>query len=176
MSASGDATHPQPDDAAGRAHADRIAQLLDLEPLTHEGGRFRRTLADGHGTAIYYLLADDDASALHRLASTEVWHHYAGAPVRLLTLHPDGTAEEQRLGDDLLTGERPQIIVPVGVWQGAVSLGAYSLVGTTMAPPYTQEGFELGDPAELARRYPDAAELIALITERSGHLFGDPPS
>ena len=151
--------------------ADVVADLLGLTPLEHEGGRYRQMLADEHGTAIYYLLGDEDASALHRLPTTEVWHHYVGAPVRLLQLHGDGRAEEHRLGDDLLTGARPQVVVPGGVWQGAVSTGDYSLLGTTMAPPYDDAGFELGDPDELARRYPGAAVLIALIAERSRPLL-----
>lgn len=149
--------------------ADRLAQALDLEPLAHEGGRFRRTHGDEHGSAIYYLLGPDDASALHRLPSIEVWHHYAGAPVRLLTLGPDG-AEEHLLGPGVLEGQRPQVVVPGGVWQGAISVGEWSLLGTTMAPPYEQAAFELGDPDELRARYPEAADLIGELGRRSAHL------
>lgn len=154
------------DGGGGSRPADAVAELLGLEPLPEEGGRFRRTFGDAHGSAIYFLLADDDASALHRLPTAEVWHHYAGAAVRLLTLHPDGTAHEHRLGDELFLRERPQVVVPGGVWMGAVSVGDWSLLGATMAPPYDPAGFELGDPAELRATYPDAAELIDLITAR----------
>ncbi len=147
--------------------ADQVADLLELAPLEGEGGRFRQMYADDHSTAIYYLLGPDDASALHRLPTPEVWHHYTGAPVRLLNLHPDGTAVEHRLGGDVATGARPQVVVPGGVWQGAVSTGEMSLLGTTMAPPFDPDGFELADPGELRRRYPQAADLIDEITRRS---------
>ena len=157
---------PAGDDGGSRPPAATVAELLGLEPLPYEGGRFRHAYGDAHGSAIYYLLADDDASALHRLPTAEVWHHYAGAAVRLLTLHPDGTAREHRLGDELFLGERPQVVVPGGVWMGAVSVGDWSLLGTTMAPPYDPAGFELGDPTVLRTTYPDAAELIDLITAR----------
>lgn len=153
--------------------ADEITGLLGLTPLSHEGGRYTQTLSDEHGTAIYYLLGHDDASAMHRLPTTEVWHHYAGAAVRLLTLHPDGRALEHRLGKDLHAGERPQIVVPGGVWQGAISEGDHSLLGTTMAPPYDHAGFELGDPEELAQHYPEAADLLGRIAQRSRHLLED---
>lgn len=154
--------------------ADAIAVLLGLEPLEGEGGRFRSTYADEHGSAIWFLLGDDDASALHRLPTVEIWHHYAGAAVRLLTLGPDGVATEHALGDDLTAGERPQVVVPGGVWQGAVSTGSWSLVGTTMAPPYDQASFELADHAELADTYPQARALIELIAARCVGLLGGP--
>lgn len=34
-------------------------------------------------------------------------------------------------------------MVPAGAWQRARSLGAYTLVGTTMAPGIDVDGFEL---------------------------------
>ena len=157
-------------DGDGEVTADTLITLLGLEPLSHEGGHYRRMFHDGHSSAIYFLLGAADASALHRLPGAEVWHHYAGAPVRLLALAPDGTTTEHRLGDDLLAGERPQVVIAGGVWQGAISAGAWSLVGTTMAPPYEQEGFELGDPEALAASYPDAAALITELGRRSAHL------
>ncbi|HQF30909.1 MAG TPA: cupin domain-containing protein, partial [Hyphomicrobiales bacterium] len=40
-------------------------------------------------------------------------------------------------------GERPQIVVPAGVWQSATSLGAWTLVGCTVAPGFDFAGFEM---------------------------------
>lgn len=93
----------------------------------------------------------------------EVYHWYAGDPLRLLLLFPDGSVAEPLLGPDVAAGQRPQIVVPAGVWQGSDSAGAWSLVGTTMAPGFTWDGFELGDGAELAARFPEAAERIARL-------------
>lgn len=149
----------------------RIVETLGLDPLANEGGWFRRAHLDGHSSAIYYLLGPVDASAVHRLPGAEVWHHYAGAPVRLLTLDDAGSVEHL-LGPDVLAGERPQVVVPGGVWQGAISTGAWSLLGTTMAPPYDVTGFELGDPDDLARSHPEAAELLAELARRSAQLHG----
>ncbi len=109
------------------------------------GGWFRQTFRDtdgpegrGASTAIYFLLEDGQESAWHRVDAAEVWHHYAGAPL-LLTIG----AEEHRLGGDLFAGERPQAVVPAGVWQKARSLGDWTLVGCTVAPGFVFEGFEM---------------------------------
>lgn len=149
-------------------NADDIAALLGLVPLPDEGGRWRSTWRDEHGSAIYYLMVPDDFSALHRLDATEIWHHYAGDPVEMLLLHPSGAIDRPLLGDDLSGGARPQIAVPGQVWMAATTLGSWSLVGTTMAPPYADDGFELGDRATLTARYPEAADDIVRFLPHAG--------
>lgn len=144
--------------------ADEVAALLGLEPLPHEGGMWAQTWIDGRSTAIYFLMRPGDFSAMHRLDGPEIWHHYAGAPARLVLLHDDGTVTRPILGDDLAAGERPCVVVPAGDWMAAETLGDWTLVGTTMAPPYTEEGFELGDRADLVARYPDAAGDVVRLT------------
>ncbi|PRI12550.1 cupin domain-containing protein [Leucobacter massiliensis] len=150
--------------AALPPEAARWAERLGLEPLEHEGGLFRRMHLDEHSSAIVYLLADPDFSALHVLDAAEVYHWYAGSPLRLLLLHPDGRAEERVLGPDADAGQLPQLVVPAGVMQGSSPQGAWTLLGTTMAPPFRWEGFELGERAALQARYPEAAERIAALT------------
>lgn len=140
--------------------ADEVVQLLGLEPMPLEGGMWAQTWLDEHGSAIYFLLRRGDFSALHRLAFSELWHHYAGAPVEMLLLDPDGGVRHPMLGDDLGSGQRPFVPVTAGVWMAAATSGEWSLLGTTMAPPFDPSGFELGEPAELVARYPAAAELI----------------
>jgi uncharacterized protein len=142
----------------------RVAELLGLEPLPGEGGLFRRRHIDAHSSAIYYLLLAPDFSAVHRLSATETYHWYAGAPLRLLLLGVDGRITEPVLGPDLAAGQRPQIVVPSGTWQGSSPAGEWSLVGTTTAPPFDWAGFELGELAALIARYPEAADRIAALT------------
>jgi predicted cupin superfamily sugar epimerase len=146
------------------APAAQIIELLGLEPLPGEGGMFRRTHLDAHSSAIYYLLATPDFSALHALTATETYHWYAGSPLRLLLLHPGGEVGEPVLGADLVGGRRPQVVVPAGTWQGSSPLGAWSLVGTTTAPPFDWSGFRLGDRAELTAGWPGARARIAELT------------
>jgi predicted cupin superfamily sugar epimerase len=118
--------------------ADEVATLLDLAPHP-EGGRYRETFRDAGSSAIYFLLAAGEASRWYRVDKAELWHWYAGAPLELRI----GRAAA-RLGPDLAAGERPQAAVPAGTWQAARSLGAWTLVGCTVAPPFDFAGFELG--------------------------------
>jgi len=141
-----------------------VIGLLGLEPLPGEGGQWAQTWRDEHSTAIYFLLRPDDFSALHRLDSVELWHHYAGAAVDMLLLEPGGSVRRPRLGADLTAGERPIVVVGAGTWMGAETAGDWSLVGTTMAPGYHEAGFELGDRTVLSAAYPEAAEDIARLT------------
>lgn len=126
-----------------------IVRLLNLRPHP-EGGHYVEVWRDAAGpdgrarsTAIYYLLGVGEHSAWHRVDATEVWHFYAGAPLSL-TISSDGkTAQSMILSDNLRAGHRPQAIVPPLAWQTAVSLGAWTLVGCTVAPGFEFSGFEL---------------------------------
>ncbi len=142
-------------------NAEDVADLLGLEPLAREGGRWAQTWRDRDSCAIYFLLAPGDFSALHRLDAPEMWHHYAGAPVAMLLLGGEPLVARPILGDDLAAGQRPFVPVPIGVWMGAATTGEWSLVGTTMAPPFEEDGFELGTLDSLVEQYPSAAADIA---------------
>lgn len=171
--------------------AEEVIALLGLEPLPLEGGEFRVTyratalipgeaLPVRYGSArtmsgaIYYLLREGAFSALHRLKSDEIYHFYLGRPVELLLLHPGGRDELLTLGPDLEAGQRPQVVVPHGVWQGSrlapTGAGAsanqpdFALLGTTMAPAYEPADFELASRDELLMAYPACAELIRALT------------
>ena len=105
---------------------------------------------------------------MHALSATETYHWYAGSPLRLLLLHLDGGVGEPTLGPDLVAGERPQFVVPAGTWQGSAPVGAWSLLGTTMAPPFDRSGFRMGARADLLRGWPSAsARITTLIRDRS---------
>ncbi|MEO0484448.1 MAG: cupin domain-containing protein [Pseudomonadota bacterium] len=132
--------------------ADDIIAALDLLPHP-EGGFYRETWRDnraegrGTGTAIYFLLRDGGASHWHTVDATEIWHYYAGAPLVLSTAaSADGPALDTLIGPDLIAGERPQGIVPHGHWQAARTTGAFTLVGCTVSPGFTFEGFHLAEP------------------------------
>lgn len=146
-------------DPADPRTADELIAALGLIPHP-EGGHYAETWRDapadggrGAGSAILFLLRGGEVSAWHRVDAAEAWHHYAGAPLEL-TLSLDGrTVERLLLGDDILAGDRPQVVVPAGAWQSAQSLGAWTLVGCTVSPAFTFDGFELaperwrpGDP------------------------------
>ncbi|KAK3902453.1 cupin family protein [Staphylotrichum tortipilum] len=106
--------------------------------------------ARSNKTCIYYLLEGDAGpSHWHRvLDAVEVWHHYAGAPLRLSLSWDDGRSSTRHviLGSDLWSGQRPQVVVEKGEWQSARSLGAWTLVGCSVAPAFNFDGFEMAAP------------------------------
>ncbi len=105
-------------------------------------------------TAIYYLLAQGEISRWHRVDAAEIWHFYAGAPLELSLSEHGREASFQRLGNDLAAGECPQLVAPAGWWQSAKSLGAWTLVGCTVAPGFEFSRFELA-PKGFDPRYRD---------------------
>ena len=170
------------------AKTDRIAQLVqyyDMIPLPDEGGLFTQTYRSDQvipqtvlpsryssdrpcSTAILYLLSADaqSFSALHCLLSDEIYHFYLGDPVEMLLLYPEGRSETIILGADVLAGQKVQFVVPAGVWQGSHLQpgGQYALIGTTMAPGYVNEDFQLGSRQALLSAYPAVADLIQCLT------------
>ena len=49
-------------------------------------------------------------------------------------------------GLDFQLGEEPQAVVPRGVWQAARTLGAWTLIGATVAPGFLFDKFEMAPP------------------------------
>ena len=131
--------------------AEQIVELLELQPHP-EGGFYRETWIGptiggrASGTSIYYLLTEGEWSRWHRIDAAEIWHHYAGAALEVSTW-TDGRAVEQRvLGSDLVSGERPQLVIRPDQWQSARPLGPWTLVGCTVSPGFDFDRFELAPP------------------------------
>jgi predicted cupin superfamily sugar epimerase len=162
--------------------ADHWIAVLNLVPHP-EGGYFRETYRSAEevpagclparfpgarpfSTAIYFLLAAGDCSALHRLRADEVWHFYAGGRLTLHVIDADGALSEVRLGRDAGQTEHLQAVVRAGCWFGA-SLDAgssYALVGCTVAPGFGFEDFELGGREALTLQFPQHRALIERLT------------
>lgn len=131
--------------------ASEIIQWLDLSPHP-EGGHYRETFRDPEpdggrsvSTAIYYLLAGNEASHWHSVDAAEVWHHYMGDPLELRIADQAGVRVIV-LGDELRAGQVKQAVVPAGAWQAARGLGSWSLMGCTVAPGFQFSSFVLASP------------------------------
>ncbi|MDF7809059.1 cupin domain-containing protein [Pontiellaceae bacterium B12219] len=139
---------------------------LQLEPHP-EGGWFRRiyesgqTLEDGRPqlTSIYYLLEAPDFSALHRLQSDEQWHFYAGSPITIHEIDPDGHYHETILGAGAF-----QHTVRAGHLFGATVGKGYALVGCSVVPGFDFAEFEMPSRFQLLEEFPDHYALITLLT------------
>ncbi|MDO9020059.1 MAG: cupin domain-containing protein [Deltaproteobacteria bacterium] len=150
---------------------------LDLRPHP-EGGWYRETFRDPRAvhavgfdgprsasTAIYFLLAEGNFSALHRIRSDEVWHHYAGGDVEVTALSPDGALRTLVVGHRAADAA-PQAVVPAGEWFGArvAPGGRWALVGCTVAPGFEFSDLELADRVALTASHPAHADIIAALT------------
>jgi uncharacterized protein len=157
-----------------------IKRILNLQPHPREGGWYTRTYESAlfldttagprrTGTAIYYLLEPDTFSEMHILTSDELFHHYLGAPVEMLQLHPDGTSQMHIIGTDLAAGHLPQLTVPRGIWQGSQLLHrndpqAFALLGCTVTPGFEFEDYATAPRADLIAQWPHEATRIAQLT------------
>jgi len=168
--------------------ADEVKKILGLVPHPREGGCFIRTYESGEmlppaafaagrysgqrhtATAIYYLLEPATFSEMHRLRSDEIFHFYAGDAVEMLQLRPDGSGTVVSIGNGLARGERPQVVVPRGVWQGSrlAPGGAWALLGCTVSPGFDYADYETGERVELCARWPAFAALIGELTRIEG--------
>jgi predicted cupin superfamily sugar epimerase len=164
--------------------AEDVKKLLGLKPHPREGGWYVRTyeaaelvaaeaFADGRysgarrtGTAIYYLLEPETFSEMHRLKSDEVFHFYAGDAVEMLQLVEKGKGQTLVIGNDLLRGQRPQVVVERGVWQGSrlVEGGRWALLGCTVSPGFEFEDYDAGERKELCEAWPEFVEEITALT------------
>jgi len=130
--------------------AQTIIDRLGLAPHP-EGGYYRETFRDpaadaagrARSTAIHFLLPAGQVSRWHKVDGVEIWHWHAGAPLELGLAPPGRPAERVVVGWDPDQGALPQAVVPAGWWQQARSLGAWTLVGCTVAPGFTFDGFIL---------------------------------
>ena len=164
-------------------NAEQLIAAPGLQPHPDEGGYFVETYRsslrvtrdalpaqyqDSHAfsTAIYYLLTPDSISAMHRVRSDEVFHFYLGDPVEQLQLFPNGLGKVVTFGPDILSGQRPQVVVPAGVWQGAhlVPGGAFALFGCTVSPGFEYADYEHGSRRLLCGEYPEFSELISILS------------
>lgn len=154
-----------------------VASLLQLSPHP-EGGYFKESYrselllpgnsvpgfpSDRHcSTGIYFLIGGEQFSAFHRIRSDELWHFYAGQPLHVHVIAPDGTYSLLRVGNDFAAGYTPQAVVAAGSWfasESAATAG-WSLVGCTVAPGFDFADFELAAGEALSRQFPQHAKLI----------------
>jgi len=156
-------------------YANQLVKKLRLKRHP-EGGYFRHTYsADtmvnvlGYekprciSTAIYYLLADHQFSAFHRVKSDELWHHYIGGSLTLYEID-DGKLLKIKMGKD--RGEKPQVAIKANTWFAA-SLqrkNSYCLLGCTVSPGFDYEDWELGKRNELVTLYPQHKVIIEKYT------------
>jgi uncharacterized protein len=163
--------------------AEEVIKKLVLKPLPDEGGYYRQTYKSDVGlpanifgirsdlmrhisTAIYFLETTDGFSALHRIKSDEVYHFYAGDPVEMIQIDNSGALSRFVLGSDILNNQSPQVVAPKGIWQASKLMagGRWALMGTTVAPGFEFEDFELADRNQMLKQFPQLSQYVLNYT------------
>ncbi|MBL1102788.1 cupin domain-containing protein [Streptomyces coffeae] len=134
------------------------AECLGLRPHP-EGGWYRETWRSevsarlpgyagerATATAIYFLLTPGEESRWHVVLSAELWMWHRGGPLRLLLGGAGERPEADQptevvLGPDIAAGQRPQAVVPRGVWQAARPAADEEVLVSCVVSP----GFEFAD-------------------------------
>ena len=152
--------------------AQQLITLYNLQPHP-EGGWYKETYQSNEqidaaylperfsgsrafSTAIYFLLAQGNFSAFHRIKSDECWHFYAGNPLVVYVLQQDGTLDEIMLGSDITNGQLFQYVVPANCWFASrpATDSKFCFVGCTVTPGFNFDDFELADADSLTALYP----------------------
>ena len=166
-------------------HARNARYWIDKLKLTPhpEGGYYRQTyrsdltlaceaLPPGFtgprpaSTAIYFLLEGENFSAFHRLRSDELWHFYAGSPLLVHSIDPEGHYSRFLLGSRPDKQETLQAAVPAGTWFAShvADWKSWALVGCTVAPGFDFADFELADREILWKSFLQHHEIIDRLT------------
>ncbi|MBN1998807.1 cupin domain-containing protein [candidate division KSB1 bacterium] len=120
-------------------------------------------------TVIYYLLKSGQISVLHRLKSDELWDFYAGGPLTIYGIDPQGRYFEKKLGPDPEKAESFLHLVPAGCWFGAAvdNKDTYTLVGCFVSPGFDYQDYELAEREKLLAEYPQHREMIEKMTHEA---------
>lgn len=151
---------------------------LGLEPHP-EGGYFREVYRsedtvgmaglpdrfDGDrsaATLIYYLLMNDEFSTLHRIKSDEIWVHIAGGNLDIHQIRSEGKYKRHQLGKDLDANQTLVCVIEQGTWFGASlpNENTFCLCTCLVAPGFDFSDFEMGDPEQLKKAYPEHTTII----------------
>ncbi len=175
--------------AAAAPSVEELVHALDLESHV-EGGYFRRTYAAEDQprvatpageryslTSIFYLLTREAPTGhFHRNRSDIVHYFQLGDPITYYLLHPDGRLETVVMGQDVAAGQRLQLTVPGGIWKAsALGEGAhgYGLISEAVSPGFDYADMTLGNAAELARAFPEHADLVQRLAHGDDDGDGD---
>ena len=154
--------------------AEQWIELLQLQPHP-EGGHYREVyradtdvvvngIRKSACTSIYFLLQAREISALHRIASDELWHFYCGSSITIHSISDAGEYHTVIVGNQPQNGQVFQTSVTAGDWFGATVAEGYALVGCTVAPGFEFTDFEMGKREELLEKYPQHCSIIKRLT------------
>lgn len=156
--------------------ASKIIEHLEMIPHP-EGGYYKETYRSAGtlqnqngeirniGTAIYYLLENEDKSHFHRLGSDELWFFHMGSPVEICCIEEDEIVIKL-LSNDLGNGAKPQWLIPAHTWFAArvQNSRGFALVSCTVSPGFDFQDFEMAERNGLLKQFPGLSKEIEFFT------------
>ena len=153
-----------------------LIKQLNLQPHPKEGGYFARTYTSNQTiqipqgerpalSAIYYLLTDDQpVGYLHRNRSDILHCFHCGYPLRYILLLPDGSVQEKWMGNDVIAGQQPQLLVPGNTWKACtLEHGDFALISEAVTPGFDYEDNELADESLIKQLAPNSFERLNTV-------------
>lgn len=150
-----------------------IIKTLDLETHPSEGGYFKRTYTSEIETdcpmgtrkalsSIYYMLTDDNPIGyLHKNKSDIIHYFHSGSAITYFIIHPNGQLEKQILGNDVLRGQIPQLIIKGGCWKASELLeGEYGLLSEAVSPGFEYKDMELANAKMIRQHFSELFDTI----------------
>ncbi|MDZ4664791.1 MAG: cupin domain-containing protein [Bacteroidota bacterium] len=156
--------------------------ITKFELLPHpEGGYYKETYRSvevientskefphqrSYSTAIYFLIEQNNFSALHRIKSDELWHFYEGDALEVIEIDLEGNLTFTQVGREITKGQHFQYMVKAGHWFGSRVLrgGNFSFVGCTVSPGFDFNDFEMAKQEELCKLFPQYQKIIKELT------------
>ena len=151
-------------------NADYWIKKLDLQPHP-EGGYYKEMFRSRNEiyreseirkacTSIYYLIADNDYSAFHRLKSDELWYFHKGEPIFIHVINPQGVYQCIELSDS--DSGNLQAVIPPDSWFAAELPGGtgFALTSCAVAPGFEFLEFEMGDDQLMINEFHEHRELL----------------
>ncbi len=156
-------------------NATDVIAALKLETHPKEGGYFRRTytaektLAGSNqhvASSIFYMLTSEHPiGKLHRNRSDIIHSFHSGNPIEYTLVSPTGELETVVLGNNLLKGEQPQLVVPGGYWKGTRLLDGendYGLLSEVVVPEFLFEENEIAN-FEIVKDFPQLKSHLSVF-------------
>ncbi|MCP4161760.1 MAG: cupin domain-containing protein [Deltaproteobacteria bacterium] len=114
-------------------------------------------------TSIYYMLTDDRNIGYFHVNKSDIIHYFhGGSALTYLIIHPNGKLEKIKLGNDLLNGQVPQLIVRGGCYKATIlEDGEYGLLGEAVAPGFDYIDMKIAKAEELSVKFPELMDEIS---------------
>lgn len=144
-----------------------------------EGGYFKELYRNSHliddselpsdfegnrslSTTIYYLLKSGQVSKFHKLKSDEIWFYHYGSPLIVYMIDEQGNLNSVKLGLNIESGEKPQVLVPANRIFGAevIEKDSFSFVSCMVSPGFDYRDFEIFKGKDLIKQIPQHREII----------------